>query len=47
MRTEEKLVVMMMEEMSSAAFWCHRRRGVGSPSFLFFLAPPGRDGALP
>ena len=41
MRTEEKLVVMVMEEMSPVAFRRHRRRGAGSPFFFFFLGPPG------
>jgi hypothetical protein len=46
-RTEEKLVVMVMEEMSPAAFRCHQRRRAAGPSFFFFLGPPGREGALP
>ena len=47
MRSEVELVVMVMEEVSLAAFRLHRRRGAGGPSFFLFLGPPGGEGALP
>ena len=46
MITEEKLVVMVMEEMSPTVFRRHRRRG-GRDTFFFFLGPPGKEGVLP
>ena len=47
MRTEENLVVMVMDEMSPTVFWHHRRRGGRGPLLLLLPWPSGGSGTSP